>query len=337
MKIGFGIMAPGQTPDVDEFRAIVRRADQAGVSHIGAAESMAHESFTIAGLIAAETESARVGLTMINPITRLPGTVAAALASLGYISKRRAYLILARGDGAVRNAGYTPAKVETVRAYFLAVREILEHAETVYKGRRIVLRSPLKEWGPGTPMGFVAEGPRMLHLAGELADVVQVGAGLTSEVVRDSIERIRDGAEEAGRKLSDVEIWWGGRFHLARTAQEAFDDPATLTSLASMGNHALRGDYEEKRVPVELWDRLGRYHREFDYAVKGVRHGKNVQLMQELGLTSYFNDRFGVIGGPEEVVERLRHLESLGVTNIGLGVRRLADMDLLEEVMRAVM
>ena len=334
MNISFDVMAPGSTTDVDEFREIIRRADRAGVSLIGAGDSMVHESFTIAGLIASNTASARVGLTMINPITRLAGTVAAGLASLNYISKRRAYLILARGDGAVRNAGYTPARVETARAYFLAVRELLETAEATYKGRHIVLRSPLKEWGPGIPLGFVAEGPRMLHLAGELGDMVQVGTGMTKEVIQDSVERIKDGAVEGGRSLADVEIWWVGRFHLARTKQEALEHPSTMTSLASMGNHALRGDFAEKQVPLELHDRLAKYHRGFDYTKKGGQ--ENVALMRRLGLLDYFGERFGIIGGPDDVVERLRQLESLGVTNVGLSARRLRDMDLLEGVLRAV-
>src|SRR5262249_54073075 len=152
-----------------------------------------------------------------------------ALSSLNYISKRRAYLILARGDGAVRNAGYTPAKVETTRAYFLTIRDLLETGESEYKGRRVVVRPPLKEWGPGIPLGFVAEGPRMLHLAGELGDHVQVGTGLTKEVIEDSLARIEAGAEESGRQLADVDVWWSTRFALARTAKEAV--ARSLTSL----------------------------------------------------------------------------------------------------------
>jgi 5,10-methylenetetrahydromethanopterin reductase len=335
MRIGIGIHGPGETQDIDEFRQIVRLADKYGVSHMASGDSVSHEGFTTATMMAADSESARIGLTMVNPITRLPGTVAAGLASLNYISKRRAYLILARGDGAVRNAGYTPAKVETARAYFLAVREALETGATVYKGRRIVLRPPLKEWGPGIPLGFVAEGPRMLRLAGELGDVIQVGTGLTREVIEDSLARIQEGAEAAGRTLSDIDIWWSTRFRLARTEQAAMEHQ--LVSLASMGNHALRDGYAEKRVPVELHERLARYHQGFDYTVKGVRGGPNVKLMEELGLTSYFRERFGVFGGPEEVAERIRQLEALGIRHLHVGIRRVEDMELLgAEVMPAV-
>lgn len=332
MRIGIGIHGPGETQDIDEFRQIVRLADKYGVTHMASGDSVSHEAFTTATMMAADSESARIGLTMVNPITRLPGTVAAGLASLNYISNRRAYLILARGDGAVRNAGYTPAKVDTARDYFLAVRELLNTGETVYKGRRTLLRSPLKEWGPGIPLGFVAEGPRMLHLSGLLGDHVQVGTGLTKEVIQDTLDRVRAGAEEAGRKLSDVEIWWSTRFSLAKTEQEAME--RSLTSLASMGNHALRGGFDGKQVPMELQDRIAQYHEGFNYSKKGGR--ENVALMEELGLTGYFRERFGIIGGPKEVVDRIQQLESLGIHHLHLGARRLADMKLLGEVMRAV-
>ncbi len=335
MKIGIGIHGPGDTRDIDEFREIVRLADKYGVSHMASGDSVSHEAFTTATMMAADSASARIGATMVNPVTRLPATVAAGLASLNYISKRRAYLILARGDGAVRNAGYTPAKVDTARDYFLALRDLLNKGETVYKGRRTVLRSPLKEWGPGIPLGFVAEGPRMLHLAGALGDHVQVGTGLTREVIQDTLDRVRQGAEEAGRKLFDIDIWWSTRFGLERTAKAAIE--RSQTSLASMGNHALRGGFEGKQVPVELQDRIAEFHGGWDYTTKGVRNGANVALMEKLGLTNYFMERFGIYGDPEGVVERIRELESFGIDHLHLGVRRAEDMKLLgEEVMPAV-
>ena len=118
----------------------------------------------------------------------------------------------------------------------------------------------------------------------------------------------------------------------------------SLTSLASMGNHALRGgDYVTKKVPPELHDRLRRYHKGFDYDVKGVKyegakHGKNIALMEDLGLTDYFLDRFGVVGTPGDIVDRLHYLETLGVEQIGIAVHRLHDLRLLgEKVLPAFM
>jgi 5,10-methylenetetrahydromethanopterin reductase len=334
MRIGIGIHGPGPgTEDIDQFRALVRLADKYGVTHMASGDSVAHEAFTTATVMAADSEFARIGATMVNPITRLPGTVAAGLASLNYVSKRRAYFILARGDGAVRNAGYHSARVDDARECFLAVRELLNRGETIYKGRTVVLRSPLKEWGPGIPMGFVAQGPRMLHLAGELGDVIQVGTGLTKEIIQDSLERIRQGAETAGRKLSDIDIWWStGGFGLARTKEEALE--ASLSGLATIGNHSLREGFEGKQVPIEWQERIREYHRRFSFKQKGGRG--NIALMEGLGLTGYFRERFGLVGTPDEVIERIQQLESYGVQHLHIGARGVERMKLLGEVMRAV-
>ena len=64
-------------------------------------------------------------------------------------------------------------------------------------------------WGRGRiPIYLAASGPRMLELAGEIADGVIINTGLAPDIVRDSIARVRTGAEEAGRRLEDVDLWW---------------------------------------------------------------------------------------------------------------------------------
>ena len=290
---------------------------------------MSHECFTIASAMAMLSRSAAIGATMVNPVTRNIGTIAASLASLDFLSGGRAYLILARGDGAVRNVGSPPATVENTRTFFLALRDLLKHGETTYQDKHIVLRGSLRSYGRSMPLGLVAEGPRMLRMAGEIADLVQIGSGLTPEVIRDSIERVHAGARAAGREPSEIDIWWGTRFHVAPTRQEAVE--GSIVSLASIGNHALRGGLEGKQVPEELQDRLRRYHEGFDYTVKGVKNGKNVALMEELELTDYFMERFGVVGTADEVAERLHSLEPLGVRQVHVRVSRLEDLELLGE------
>src|SRR5262249_36500434 len=83
------------------------------------------------------------------------------------------------------------------------------------------------------------------------------------------------------------------------------------------GNHAFRAGFEGKHVPVELHERLGEYQKRFDYSEKGTS-AQNGPLMEELGLTDYFTERFGVVGTPAEVVERLKQLERMGVTQISM-------------------
>jgi 5,10-methylenetetrahydromethanopterin reductase len=57
---------------------------------------------------------------------------------------------------------------------------------------------------------------------------------------------------------------------------------------------------------------------EYDYSQHGVKTGKNAQLVNQLGLTEYFLDRFAVAGTPSEIVERIRSLARLGLKNLWL-------------------
>lgn len=329
MRIGTHILprtqATGSGLSADWFGDMVRRADEFGFARISTADSQLDnlECFTSLTFIAMITRRADIGPQVTNPVTRDVGVLANALASLDVFSGGRAYMVMGRGDGAVYNAGLRPATVDHIHQYFVALQELLEEGVTTYEAREVRL-----PWAPRRgrklPLYLAAEGPRMLKLAGAIADGVYVGAGLTPEIVRDSLERIHAGAREAGRDPSEVDIWWGTRSAIAPTRDEAL--ARAKESLASAGNHALRGGFAGKHIPPEIEPRLRLYHERFDYSQKG-RRTQNAPLMEELALTDYFLQRFGVVGTPEEVVDRLQELRALGIEQINLGAH---DPDVLE-------
>lgn len=341
MRIGLTILGkPEQTadgPSIREFAEMVGRADEYGVDHISTGEGQMSvlECFSIVTYLATLTKRAGVGPRVTNPVTRHPGVMANHLASLDVISNGRAYMGLGRGDGAVNHLGLRSATVDETRDYFLAVRELLERGEAVYKGRKALLEWPQ----PRTrkiPLYLVAAGPRMLKLAGAIADGVHVASGLTAEVARNALDTIAAGAREAGRDPAELDIWWVVRFRVARTREEALEHGGK-ESLASIGNHSLRGGFEGKRVPPELQPVIQKYHEAYDWQQKGRAHGRNAELMEQLGLLPYFMERFGVMGSPEEVVDRLRQLESIGIHQVHVHAQQLDDLALLgEKVMPAV-
>lgn len=325
---------PEQTaegPSIREFAEMVRRADEYGVDHISTGEGQMSvlECFTIVTYLATLTKRAGVGPRVTNPVTRHPGVMANHLASLDVISNGRAYMGLGRGDGAVNHLGLRSATVDETSDYFLAVRELLERGETVYKGRKALLEWP-RTRTHRIPLYMVAAGPRMLNLAGAIADGVHVASGLTPEVVRNALDTIASGAREAGRDPAELDIWWVVRFRVAGSREEALEHGGK-ESLASIGNHSLRGGFEGKQVPPELQPVIQKYHEAYDWQQKGRAHGRNVQVMEQLGLLPYFMERFGVMGSPEDVVERLRQLESFGIHQVHVHAHHLDDLTLLGE------
>ena len=91
-----------------------------------------------------------------------------------------------------------------------------------------------------------------------------------------------------------------------------------MASIASSGNHALRSGFAGKQVPEHLKEKIRRFHHEYDYAQHGVKTGKNAQLVEQLGLTEFFLERFAVAGSPADIVQRIRALAGLGLKNLWL-------------------
>lgn len=294
----------------------VRRADQYGFDRVTVGDTQLRnlECFAALGAVAMSTDRIHFGPGVTNPVTRDVGVLANTLASLDVLSGDRAFCLIARGDGAVHNAGLKPASVEQMRAYFTALRDLL-HTGHAQLGDRQVRLPWTGELAHKVPLYLVAEGPRMLRMAGEIADGVFVGTGLTAVVVRETLQAIHDGARAAGRDPAVLDIWWDSRGGIALTREDALS--RARESLASIGNHAFRGGFAGKHVPEELHDRLREYQKRFDYSQKGTST-QNGQLMEELSLTGYFEERFGVVGTPADIVQRLRQLEQIGVTQISM-------------------
>src|SRR5207244_9729998 len=160
---------------------MVRRDDRYCVAHIGTGDTQWHnmECFIALTLMALNSERIEIGPRVTNPVTREPSVMASAMVSLELISKGRAVLAIGRGDSAVHNIGLKPASVEDTRDYIIAVRELFEKGETVYRGRHNRFIWPRPGMRQRIPICVTAEGSRMLRLAGQVGDQVLIGTGVT--------------------------------------------------------------------------------------------------------------------------------------------------------------
>lgn len=100
------------------------------------------------------------------------------------------------------------------------MRGLLSGRAQLYQGHHVQVRW-IKD---RVPVLMAAEGPRTLRLAGEIADAVLIHTGLTSEVLRQSITRVRDGEQAAGRPPGSVAVWAYARCNIAERTQDAVDD-----------------------------------------------------------------------------------------------------------------
>lgn len=283
------------------------------------------EAYTALGHLSAITTRVEIGPYVTNIASRDAGVHAAALASLDALSHGRAYFVLGRGDGAVRNIGLTAASVDQVVESIRAIRDLLTTGRAVMgSGRRMTLRWP--HHPIPVPLYVAAAGPRMTDAAIRAADGLYAASGLGAA----NVDRVRDRVA-ALRPREEFDVWWVTRFGIGDTREEAAGQ--IHEGLSSIGNHALRGaSYDAQGVPRELWDRLAEYHRRYDWARKSTADGpSNVDTMLELGLDEYFLERFGIAGTPAEVVHRMRELAERGVDKVVINIHSRRALKLFME------
>ena len=291
-------------------------AEAAGFDIVGIADSQSvyRDVHTCLALVATGTSRVRIGPRVINPLTRHPAVAAGAAATLEEMAPGRTMLGIGTGDSAVLNLGLTPSSRARLRAYVATVRELLDTGSSVWEGRPCRMT-----WGGGrVPVYLAASGPRMLHLAGEVADGVIINTGLTPDIVRDSIARVRAGAESAGRRLEDVDLWWLPVANVRGDRAAAIDEVAM--TLASAGSHLSRFTTEGKHIPPELHDAvvaLGERYRPEEHSKPD---SANRGLIAELGLLDYLADRFAIAGTEDECIAKIEAAVEAGARQFWMSI-----------------
>jgi 5,10-methylenetetrahydromethanopterin reductase len=314
MGVRFGITFLPNAPA--EFVEWCRTAEACDFDIIGIADSQSlyREAYVSSTLCALNTQRIRFGPRVINPLTRHPAVAASAAVTLEELAPGRTMLGLGTGDSAVYNLGLKGATHAEMREYLLSVRGLLKDGQATYHGRQSRLT-----WGrAAVPLYIAASGPKTLRLAGEIADGVVINTGLLPEVIRDSIARVREGAEAAGRDLSEIDLWWLPLTNLAEDRQTAVEE--IKMSLASAGSHLARFTTEGKHIPPELMELVkalgARYH--FDQHDKP--DSANRQLIEELGLVDYLAERFAVAGSAADCVRKLERAVEAGASQFWMSV-----------------
>jgi 5,10-methylenetetrahydromethanopterin reductase len=303
MSFGFGISLV--CDDLAAFPGWVRTVDDCGFDVLGLTDSPAlyPETYVTGVLAAQNTSRLRFGPRVTNPLTRHPIVAAQAIASLDVLSGGRALFGIGAGDSAAHTAGARPARVADIEEYLLAVRGLLRGEEVVYRG------TPLRMFTPARPVPIyvAAAGPKMLRMAGRVADGVIIGTGVIPEVVEHALGHLREGAESAGRSLSDVDQWWlcGARLAESREAAEEQMLPVSAALVNAHGQITLGGKLIPEDVLVEAQYLVDHY--DFDAHIKHASKVSNAELLRSLPkLREHATRRYMIGGTPDDCVTQIR-------------------------------
>ncbi len=296
--------------------AEMREAEALGYDRMGVWDSPAlfREPWLTLGAVARETSAMRIGTWVSNPVSRHPVVTASAIATLEDLAPGRTYFGIGSGGTGVWHLGHSAARLDDLREYVAAVRQLLAEGTAGYQGAECRL-----EWGRGVsvPIIMSAHGPRALRLAGEIADRVICGLGILPEVVSGCLELVSEGAESAGRTLADLEVWFTCFWFVDSEPGAALAEGGWAATAFAL--HFARGRVDGKFVPEEYRDGIARLGEQYDLVTHGKVTGdlkrQYVERADALGIGDYIRGRFMFCGTPDEVESQIRAAMAAGAAN----------------------
>ncbi|MCL4286039.1 MAG: LLM class flavin-dependent oxidoreductase [Thermoleophilia bacterium] len=253
-------------------------------------------------LAAEATERIGLGTGVTNPVTRHPAVTAAAAATLQEESGGRAVLGLGRGDSALAQIGRSPAHVSDLERALVQIQAFLagETADLDEGPSRIGWIAASGQ--PKVPVAIAATGPHVIAVGARHAEQIDFTVGAEPERLRWAIAAAREAGAEGTSLGAFVNVGVhrdravardlvrGSAAIFARFATEGAP-PDGLSAATRRGIEEIAAEYDESR-----------------HGQAGAVHARR--------LGDDFIDRFAVVGGPEEVAERLREIASLGIERI---------------------
>ncbi|MDD4750121.1 MAG: 5,10-methylenetetrahydromethanopterin reductase, partial [Methanosarcinaceae archaeon] len=164
--------------------------------------------YTTLTVLALSTNSIKIGSGVTNSYTRNPAITASSIGSVNEISGGRAILGLGPGDKAtfdamgiewVKPLATTRESIQAIKSFFAGEKVSMEGNQVQFCGAKLAFK-------PGNiPIYMGAQGPKMLELAGEVADGVLINASHPKDF-EVAVTQIKKGAEKAGRDPKDIDI-----------------------------------------------------------------------------------------------------------------------------------
>jgi len=294
MAMKVDIRVPVGLP-VGETAEFIAGCEAAGFCGVGVHDHQhsGRDVYLTLALAAQRTSSLSLYPATTNPVTRHPGVLASLAHTLEEIAPGRVLLTVGPGYLAVGNIGRPRASLESMRQAVLAMRRLLRGETVVFNGTETKLRNVSDT---PTPIFMTAAGPRMVELAGEVADGTLMLVGLHPDSVAAAQSRLQIGAERGNRDLNDFKT-----IYITPTTVD--DDGAKARKWPQQW---FRSDQPYLKYPSDsnlFWLREAGIDLPDDFVPEEIPDGQANDICDALGL----------FGTPQECLARLKRAESESV------------------------
>lgn len=290
------------------FADLAAAAEEAGFDQVWVSHDLFWRSAPV--LVAAAlsmTRRIRLGIGIMNPYSAHPAEIAMHAATLQELSGGR--FLLGIGSGAEEFLAWAglarQSPLATTRAAVLACRELLSGASPAGgpAGAGWQPQAHLRWPGPAVPIYLGAMGPKMLALAGQVADGV-LALSFPPERAAASAAVVRSAAAEARRDPSALDVpacFWCSIDNDPERAAAPLADKLAY--------------YGPSLSAIQLAD-TGLKPADFVPAARALEQG-NVAAAR--GLITAEMLRLGVYGDAATVIDRCRGLTAAGATHLSFG------------------
>jgi 5,10-methylenetetrahydromethanopterin reductase len=307
ISVGVGLLP---ALPVRELADAAAEAEARGFDHIWVPdERFFRDVMVTLTAVARRTRTALLGPCVTDPFVRHPAITATCLATLQEASHGRVVVGLGAGISgfeAMGTVAHRPAA---------SIRATVRLLRTVFAGGQVAMDAPVHFHGgidfgpvPVPPIYVAGRGPRILEVAGEVADGVMLGGLASPAAVARAMVPVEAGLRKAGRTLRDLRV-------AAWTHTVIGTDPRRVRRRARL---VVFGILLSSRDVLPA----------FGITLPGplaavmakVRYGDHWALDDDvLGLIpDAVVDTFTVAGTPPECLAKLRALAAAGVSHFAL-------------------
>ena len=295
----FGIEFVPQIP-LDELVRLVKIAEDVGFEYAWITDHYNNKNvYETLALIAANTETIKMGPGVTNPYVRSPAISASAIATIDEISNGRATFGIGPGDKATFEAlGIAWEKpVSTIKAAIADINTLLDGGKTE-AGAAL---GGAKKVQDAIPIYMGAQGPKMLETAGEIADGVLINASNPKDYEA-AMPMIKKGI---GDQAKDFDVAAYTATSIGPDSDAAKNAAKIVVAFIAAGS------------PPQVIER------------HGLPEGFNTQMGEFLAqgnfggaigaVTDEALEAFSVCGTPDEFIPKIEALADMGVTQYVAG------------------
>jgi 5,10-methylenetetrahydromethanopterin reductase len=258
--------------------------------------------------VAGATTRVGLGTAVTNPYTRHPAHTAAAIATIDELSGGRATLAMGAGGGLPAYGIDRNRPVQALRESIEIVRRLTAGETVTFEGDLFTLRGAHLDFPPirQIPIYLAARGPRILQLAGEVADGVMFGGFAQSEGIEYAQHQVETGLDRAGRSREEIDqmVWL---YVSASEDRHAARVAVSKIVLASLITSRLILDEIGIALPTSLREHLD--------STGWVYPAENPAEASAL-LPDEIVDAFAVYGTPTECVARMEAIRACGIRRV---------------------